>query len=95
MVKLFKWFYVLYAMNEFIKILISVFILLLGIPIGNLLRKYTQDELEQGKKWFKLLTFICLLGGLFGLIIGNDWILFTFFFIAIVTSRSLILRKTA
>jgi formate hydrogenlyase subunit 3/multisubunit Na+/H+ antiporter MnhD subunit len=80
-------------MNEFIKILISILILILGILIGNILKKYTQDELEQGKKWFKLLTFSCLIGGLFGLIIGNDWILFSLFFIAIVTSRSLILRK--
>lgn len=82
-------------MNELIKISISVLILLLGVPIGNILRKYTQDELKQGRKWFKLLTLICLIGGFVGLIIGNDWVLFSLFFIAIVTSRSLILRKTA
>ena len=79
-------------MNELIKILISVLILLLGVPIGNILKKYTQEEMKQGRKWFKLLTFICLVGGFVGLIIGNDWVLFSLFFIAIVTSRSLILK---
>ena len=79
-------------MNELIKILISVGILILGVPIGNLLSKYTKEELKQGRKWFKPLIFICLFGGLFGFIIGNDWILFSFFFVAIVTSRSLITK---
>ncbi len=79
-------------MNELIKILISVIVLFLGIPIGNILRKYTQDEIKQGEKWFKLLTLICLIGGFIGLIIGNDWLLFSLFFIAIVSSRSLVIK---
>jgi len=80
-------------MNEWLELLIGMFVLIIGIPIGNLLRKYTEDELKIGKKWFKLLTYLGIVGGFVGLIINNDTIMFTFFFIAIVTSRSLILKK--
>ena len=62
---------------------------ILGIPIGNFLAKITKEELKEGRKWFKLIVFISLIGGFVGLIIGNDILLFSFFFIAIVTSRSL------
>ena len=80
-------------MEEFIKILISIVVLILGVPIGNVLKKYTQDELEQGRQWFKILIWICLVGGFIGLIIGNDWIMFSCFFVAIVSSRSLTVKK--
>ena len=76
-------------MLEILKILIGAIVLILGIPIGNLLARYTKDELKDGKPWFKLIVFIGLIGGLVGLIIRNDAILFSFLFIAIVTIRSL------
>ena len=75
------------------KILIGIGVLILGVLIGKLMARYTNDELESGQPWFKLLTFIGLIGGIVGLIIGNDVILFTMFFIAIVTSQSLIKPK--
>ena len=76
-------------MTEILKILIGVIVLILGIPIGNLLAKYTKEELKDGRKWFNLLIFIGLLGGVIGLIIGNDVLMFSFLFIAVVSSRSL------
>ncbi|MEK6817194.1 MAG: hypothetical protein AABX80_00160 [Nanoarchaeota archaeon] len=76
-------------MLEILNILIGIIILILGIPIGNLLAKYTKEELKDGKPWFKLIILIGLIGGLVGLIIGNDAVLFSFLFIAIVSSRSL------
>lgn len=76
-------------MNEFISLLISVGVLLLGIPIGNFLAKLTKDEKKSGKPWFKRLIIVSLIVGLVGLMIGNDALMFTMFFIAIVTSRSL------
>jgi len=66
--------------------------LILGIPIGNLLARYTKEELKDGRKWFNLLIFIGLIGGLVGAIIQNDSLMFSFLFIAVVTSRSL-MRK--
>ena len=80
-------------MSELLNLAIGVIVLLLGIPIGNLLAKFTKEELRIGRKWFKLLVLIGLIGGFVGLIIRNDAILFTFFFIAVVTSRSIIKTK--
>ena len=77
-------------MQELIRFLIGVTLLLLGIPIGNLLAKYTKEELKARQKWFKLIVTISLIGGLTGLITRNDVLLFSSFFIAIITSRSFI-----
>ena len=72
-----------------IELLMGIIVLLFGFPIGNYLAKVTKEELKSGQKWFKLIIIISLLGGFIGLIFGNDIVLFSFFFIAIVTSRSL------
>ena len=77
-------------MQEITKILFGIAFLLLAWPIGNFLARVTKEELRAGKKWFKLVVILSLMGGLIGLAIGNDILLFSFFFIAIVTSRSLI-----
>ena len=76
-----------------LKILIGVIVLILGIPIGNILAKYTKEELKDGRKWFNLLIFIGLIGGLIGAIIQNDSLMFSFLFIAVVTIRSLRRKK--
>lgn len=76
-------------MQEIFKLIIGIFVLLLGFPLGDYLARQTKEELKSGEKWFKLIIFISLIGGIIGLIIGNDILLFSFFFIAIVTSRSL------
>jgi hypothetical protein len=80
-------------MEEIVKLFIGIIFLALGFPIGDYLREKTKDEQKQGRIWFRILTTIGLLGGLLGLIFQNDWMLFTFFFIAIVTSRNLIKEK--
>ncbi len=72
-----------------IKLIVGIVVLGLGIPIGNLLAKWTKEELEGGRKWFKILIVVSLIGGIWGLIFENDVIMFSLFFIAIVTSRSL------
>jgi len=76
-------------MQEIFKLLIGVGILLLGFPIGIYLSKITKDEMKVGQRWFRLIVIFSLIGGTIGLFIGNDAVLFSFFFIAIVTSRSL------
>jgi len=80
-------------MQEAIKILVGVLVLFLGIPVGNYLAKITREELKVGQKWFKRIVILSLVGVLIGLIVGNDVLLFTFSFIAIVTSRSLKNKK--
>jgi uncharacterized membrane protein HdeD (DUF308 family) len=76
-------------MQQVYLLLIGVALLILGIPIGNLLAKATKEELKSGKKWFKLIIIIGLIGAVVSLILGKDALLFTFLFIAIVTSRSI------
>jgi len=77
-------------MNELIKFAIGIFVLLLGFPIGSLLKKLTKEELKSGQIWFKLLIVFAFIGAIISLISGNDILLFSFLFIGIVTSRSLI-----
>src|SRR3989338_49222 len=80
-------------MMEILKIFIGIIVLILGIPIGNLLAKYTKEELKDGRKWFNLLIFIGAIGGIIGLIIGNDALMFSFLFIVVVTSRATLREK--
>ena len=76
-------------MQEIIKLIIGIFILILGFPIGTYLAKKTKEELKSGQRWFKIITFGSLSAGLLFLILGNDALMFSFFFFALVTSRSL------
>ncbi len=76
-------------MLEIVKLGVGILILLLGFPIGSYLAKITKEELSSGQKWFKLIIITSLTGGVIGLIISNDVLMFSLFFIAIVTSRCL------
>jgi len=76
-------------MQEFIKIMLSVLILLTGFFIGNYLAKLTKEELKYGQIWFKRIIIISLVGSAISLILKNDSLLFSFLFISVVTSRSL------
>lgn len=76
-------------MQQIINLLIGILILSLGFPIGNYLAKTTKEELSSGQKWFRLIIITSLIGGVIGLIISNDILMFSLFFIAIVTSRCL------
>ncbi len=76
-------------MNELLNLFIGICVLALGFPLGSFLAHVTKEELKSGKKWFKLIIIFSLIGGLIGLVIGNDILMFSLFFIAIVTSQSL------
>jgi hypothetical protein len=70
-------------------LILGIAILILAIPVGNILAKATKEELAKGKKWITLLVVLSLVGGIISLVLGNDALMFTFFFIAIAASRSL------
>lgn len=76
-------------MGEIVSLLIGSLILILGVPIGNFLANKTKEELESGRKYFKILVYLGFVGGLVGLIVRKDVLLFTMFFISIVTLRSI------
>ena len=73
-----------------INIIIGIFVLFCGVFIGDYLAKITKEELKSGQVWFKLIIIVGLIGGFVGLWINNDTMMFSLFFVAIVTSRSLI-----
>ncbi len=77
-------------MVEIIRLAVGIVVLFLGIPLGNFLANQTIEELKDGKKWFKLIILFSTLVSIFGLVTRNDFVLFGFLFIAIVTSRSLV-----
>lgn len=76
-------------MQDIYYLLIGIVVLFLGIPVGDLLAKSTKEELKSGKKYFRIITLISLLGALISLFTGKDYLLFSFLFIAVVTSRSI------
>lgn len=80
-------------MEYFISLAIGVVVLISGIFIGNFLGGITKEELKYGKKWFKILIIVSGLGAVVSGIILNEVLFFSFIFIAIVTSRSLKIRK--
>ena len=76
-------------MKEIILLLLGIGVLILGIPLGIILARLTREELNSGKRWIKLLINLSLIGGLISLVFKNDILMFTFFFIAIISSQSL------
>ena len=76
-------------MEQILKMAIGIAFLLLGIPLGSYLAEKTKEELKQGRKWFKLIIVVSLAYSVISLIIKNDFLFFSFLFIALVTSRSL------
>jgi len=79
--------------EETIKIIFGIGVLILGIFIGKFLAKITKEELSYSKPWFILISYSSLFVGLIGLFIKNDFIMFGFFFVAIVTSQSIKNKK--
>ena len=75
------------------KILFGIAFLVIGWFAGEFLAKITKEELKSGQKWFRLIVFISLIGMIIGLILVNDLLMFSFAFIAVVTSRSLLKGK--
>jgi len=80
-------------MEEIIRIFIGILVLALGFPIGNFLSKSTKEELRKGQNWFKAIIYVSLILAVVFLFLRIDYLLFTFAFIAIVTSRSLLKGK--
>ncbi|MEN7982561.1 MAG: hypothetical protein ABFQ65_03880, partial [Nanoarchaeota archaeon] len=76
-------------MIELFQLLIGICVLALGFPIGIFLAKQTKEELKSGQKWFRLIIFVSLIGGFIGLVLQNDVLMFSLFFIAIVVSGNL------
>ena len=80
-------------MQEAVKLIIGIGVLILGFPIGMFLALKTKEELKSGQKWFRLIILLGFVGAIVGLILGNDGLLFGFLFILVVTSGSLRFKR--
>ncbi len=76
-------------MEEAIRIVVGILFILLGIPVGKFLKKLTPEEMKDGQKYFKSIILVSLIVGTIGLILREDSLMFSCFFIAMVTSQSL------
>jgi len=76
-------------MEEVTKYILAILVLIVGYFLGIYLKKLTADEQVIGRKYFRIIAIVSATLSLSGLMAGKDWMLFTFAFIAIVTSRSL------
>ncbi|PJA69666.1 hypothetical protein CO155_03685 [Candidatus Pacearchaeota archaeon CG_4_9_14_3_um_filter_35_19] len=64
--------------------------MILAIPVGFLIAYLARDELESGRKWFKTLIIISVLGIVGFWLIDESEISWTFGFIFITTLVSLL-----
>jgi Na+/melibiose symporter-like transporter len=61
----------------FIQLLLILLIIIAAWPLGRFISKQVKEELQEGKKWFYLICFLCMIGiaaGLF-LLKGDEMIL--------------------
>lgn len=83
-------------MNTF-QIILTIIIALLGYPIGLFIAKLTEEELEQGRKWFMLIILVSIMGIILSLVFtNNETLLFlvaSFVFVALVALASLVKSK--
>jgi|TARA_Y100000034_G_scaffold52501_1_gene64453 hypothetical protein len=70
--------------------LLKIFILLLAIPTGFLISWLARDELVVGKKYFRILMILSILGVIWFWLSGMSHISWTLAFVFIVSLVSLI-----
>lgn len=73
-----------------LRLIIGMVVIALSFPVGNFLARTTKEELKSGQGWFKSGIFLFSLGAIISIITKNDILLFTFLFMVVVTSRSII-----
>lgn len=73
-------------MESLLQIFIGVILLIISIPAGLLLAHFTQDELKQGRKWFKLIMLTSIIFGIILLLanISTEYKLASTFTIAFI-----------
>ncbi|MCX8193816.1 MAG: hypothetical protein N3G19_00400 [Candidatus Pacearchaeota archaeon] len=77
------------------QIIVTITVALLGYPIGLIIAKLADDELLQGKKWFKLIVSVCILAIVVSIIVVEEtetllFFIASFIFITLVALASLV-----
>ncbi|MEM4230477.1 MAG: hypothetical protein QXF25_01205 [Candidatus Pacearchaeota archaeon] len=73
-----------------LKLILISFVLLTSIPVGLLIAWLTQEELNAGKKWFKIIGSAGILGIIISFVLRQYVLTLTFAYIAIVAGISFI-----
>ena len=80
-----------------LQIILLIVIAFSGYPIGRFIASKTQEELQAGAKWFKLIMLACLIGIIisFFLETGSNLLLLiaSFAFIFLLALASLLYKK--
>jgi ABC-type Fe3+ transport system permease subunit len=70
--------------------ILEIVILLLAVPVGFFIAWLTKEELRMGRKWFRILIVVSLIGIIGFWIYGVSYVSWTFGFIGIVSTISLV-----
>lgn len=70
--------------------LLEIIILALAFPVGFLLAYMTKEELVQGRKWFRVIIIVSILGSIWFFLTKQAYISLTLLFILIATFVSYI-----
>ena len=73
--------------------IIEIILLILAIPAGFLVAWLAKEEIEEGKKWFRILVIASAALALFFWVFGARYVSLTLVFIAIVSLISLVRGK--
>ncbi|HIG52080.1 hypothetical protein CXT76_00160 [Candidatus Parvarchaeota archaeon] len=70
--------------------ILNIFFILLAIPSGFLIAWLARDELVSGKKYFRILIIVSILGAIGGIFYDLTYLSLTFVFYLIISLISLI-----
>ena len=70
--------------------IIEIIILILALPAGYLIAWMAKDELKNGRKWFRILIILSIIGSIGAYLYGYNAIAFTMVFIFIVSLISFV-----
>lgn len=75
---------------DLIKALLIILVLVLSLPLGYLLAHLCREELVKGRKWFRYLIILSLIGAIGSYLFGIYESALTFVFISVVAIVSYI-----
>lgn len=80
-----------------LQLLLLIVVILAGWPIGRFIASKTQEELQAGRHWFKLIMLVCAIGALISLFLAREdsmvLLIASFAFIFLLALASLLYKE--
>lgn len=80
-----------------LQLLLLIVVILAGWPIGRFIASKTQEELQAGRRWFKLIMLACAIGVTSSLFLAREdsmvLLIASFAFIFLLALASLLYKK--